>query len=147
MNLTTGSIVSFTPAAPGTNIKFFPHPVPGSPADPWGDLNAIVCPVIGWAVVVSSANDQTTTALVPTYLYDGTAQILSTVPDPELAYRILPPAEATVCTGRHLPRWCGNCGTPETDPNPSGMSGRWRYRDGEPCPDCHPGHVHAPTGE
>lgn len=140
MNLSPGSVVSLTPVEPGITIEF------SGREDPWA---VMICPVIGWAVVVTSLRDEVaTTTLVPAYLNNGVVKILSTVPDPELACRILPPSDATTaCSSRHLKPWCGYCGTPETDPNPDGPSGRWRFRNGEPCPDCHPSHIHAPTGE
>ncbi|MEU8711670.1 hypothetical protein [Streptomyces sp. NPDC048663] len=138
MNLSPGSIVSLTPAEPGTTIEFANYD------DPW-DTGTYT--VVAWAVVIgSTTNGVATTTVVPAYL-NGALHILSTYPDPEHSYRILLPAEPRPCAGRHLPPWCGGCGTPETDPNPSGMSGRWRLRDGEPCPDCHPGHVRTTTGE
>ncbi|MGW3650222.1 hypothetical protein [Streptomyces sp. NPDC000878] len=83
MNLSPGSIVSFTPAQPGTTLELL------GLDDPW----AVTCfPVVGWAVVISSTNgDVATTTLVPAYL-NGGVHILSTYPDPEHHHRILLPA-------------------------------------------------------
>lgn len=62
MRYTRRSVVSLTPAEPGWDLELSR---PGA--------EAVLCPVIGWAVVVVDlpAHDEAETAIEPAFVYEG----------------------------------------------------------------------------
>ncbi|MYV97334.1 hypothetical protein [Streptomyces sp. SID3343] len=86
MRLTRRSVVSLTPADPGWDVEVTK-----------AGEEAVLCPVIGWAVVVldTSAEGVTETAIEPAFVYDGAvytpAELAHSIG--ELDYQLIEPEE------------------------------------------------------
>ncbi|WP_406281912.1 hypothetical protein [Embleya sp. NBC_00896] len=86
MRYTRRSVVSLAPAEPGWDVEVTK-----------AGEEAVLCPVIGWAVVVLdiSAEQITETAIEPAFIYDGAvftpAELAHSIG--ELDYQIIEPEE------------------------------------------------------
>ncbi|MET7303297.1 hypothetical protein [Embleya sp. NPDC005575] len=86
MRYTRRSVVSLAPAEPGWDVEVTK-----------AGEQAVLCPVIGWAIVVldTSAEGLTETAIEPAFVYDGAvytpAELAHAIG--ELDYQIIEPEE------------------------------------------------------
>ncbi|MDI2129197.1 hypothetical protein [Yinghuangia seranimata] len=86
MRYTRRSVVNLTPAEPGWDLELSR---PG--------VEAVLCPVIGWAVVVvdTTAEGLAETAIEPAFVYDGAvftpAEFANTIG--ELEYQLIEPED------------------------------------------------------
>jgi len=86
MRYTRRSVVSLAPAEPGWDVEVTK-----------AGEEAVLCPVIGWAVVVidASVDGTTETAVEPAFVYDGTVYTPGELAHSigELDYQLIEPEE------------------------------------------------------